>query len=155
MHAPGHDPQRGRSPDALAGCPVFDLKLKLRKAGLRPTRQRLALGWMLFGRGDRHVSAETLFEEAQSVRFGVSLATIYNTLNQFTRAGLLREVAIEGNRSYFDTNPSDHQHFLIEGEEGLIDIPDGAGLHLGALPELPEGTELVRVEVVVRLKRRA
>ncbi len=107
----------------LAGCPVHQLKGMLRDAGLRPTRQRVALGWMLFGRGDRHVSAEALHEEALKARVPVSLATVYNTLHQFKEAGLLRQVAMEGAKTYFDTNTSDHHHFFIEGEERMIDIP--------------------------------
>jgi Fur family transcriptional regulator, iron response regulator len=135
-----------------AGCPVRDVREKLRHVHLRPTRQRVALGWLLFGRGDRHLTAESLFEEAQKARIPVSLATIYNTLNQFTAAGLLREIAVEGSRAYFDTNTSDHHHFHVEGETGLLDIPD-CGLHIANLPAPPEGMEIARVEVVVRLRR--
>lgn len=142
-----------RLPASLAGCPVHDLKERLRDAGLRPTRQRVALGWLLFGRGDRHLSAETLFEEAQRARVPVSLATIYNTLNQFTQAGLLREIAVEGGRAYFDTNTSDHHHFFIEGGEGLVDIP-AHDIAVANLPAPPEGMEIARVEVVVRLRRK-
>lgn len=137
----------------LAGCPVHDLKLRLREVGLRPTRQRVALGWLLFGRGDRHLSAETLFDEAQRARVPVSLATIYNTLNQFTQVGLLREIAIEGNRTYFDTNTSDHHHFYLEGGDGLVDIP-AHDISVANLPPIPEGMEVARVEVVVRLRKR-
>jgi Fur family iron response transcriptional regulator len=138
---------------SLAGCPVHDLKSRLRGVGLRPTRQRVALGWLLFGRGDRHLTAETLFEEAQRARVPVSLATIYNTLNQFTDAGLLRQIAMDGTRTYFDTNVTDHHHFFVEGEEKLVDIP-GRNLVVSNLPEPPEGMEIARVEVVVRLKKR-
>jgi Fur family iron response transcriptional regulator len=88
---------------------------RLRSAGLRPTRQRLALVRLLFDHGDRHVSAEALHAEAQRAGVRVSLATIYNTLNQFTEAGLLREVVVEAGRSYFDTNTGDHHHFFFEG----------------------------------------
>jgi Fur family transcriptional regulator, iron response regulator len=136
---------------ALAGCPVHDLRAKLRAAGLRPTRQRVALGWLLFGKGDRHVSAETLLEEAQGSRVPVSLATIYNCLHQFTQAGLLREVAVDGSKAYFDTNISHHDHFLIEGSNTLIDIPR-VGIDMTRLPEPPKGTKIDRVEVVIRLR---
>jgi Fur family transcriptional regulator, iron response regulator len=136
----------------LAGCPVHDLRTKLRAAGLRPTRQRVALGWLLFGKGDRHVSAETLLEEAQGSRVPVSLATIYNCLHQFTEAGLLREVAVDGSKAYFDTNVSHHDHFLIEGSNTLIDIPQ-VTVDMTRLPEPPKGTKIDRVEVVVRLRR--
>ncbi|MCA3630614.1 MAG: transcriptional repressor [Methylobacterium sp.] len=141
-----------RAPASLAGCPVHDLKNRLRAVGLRPTRQRVALGWLLFARGDRHLTAETLFEEAQRARVPVSLATIYNTLNQFSHVGLLRQIAMDGTKSYFDTNVTDHHHFFIEGEEGLVDIP-GQNLSVSNLPEPPEGMEIARVEVVVRLRK--
>src|ERR1035437_5140983 len=88
----------------LAGCPFHDVRMKLRAAGLRPTRQRIALGWLLFAKGDRHITAEMLFEEAAGARVRLSLATVYNTLHQFTEAGLLREIAVEGPKTYFDTN---------------------------------------------------
>ena len=139
---------------SLAGCPVHQLKGMLRDAGLRPTRQRVALGWMLFGRGDRHVSAEALHEEALKARVPVSLATVYNTLHQFKDAGLLRQVAMEGSKTYFDTNTSDHHHFFIEGDERMIDIP-GPSLDVTALPEPPEGMEIARVDVIVRLRKKA
>jgi Fur family transcriptional regulator, iron response regulator len=115
---------------------------RLRKAGLRPTRQRVALATLLFGEGHRHVTAEEL---------PVSLATVYNTLNQFTEAGLLREVAIEGHRSYFDTNTSNHFHFYLEDERKLFDIP-GDDLQVRGLPELPKGKRIRRVDVIVRLE---
>lgn len=135
----------------LAGCPVHELRIKLRAAGLRPTRQRIALGWLLFAKGDRHLTAEKLQEEAQTARVPISLATIYNCLNQFTRAGLLREVAVDGSKTYFDTNVARHNHFLIEGANTLIDIPQVAVDTLD-LPTPPLGTQISRVEVVVRLR---
>jgi Fur family transcriptional regulator, iron response regulator len=128
------------------------LKGRLRQAGLRPTRQRVALGWMLFGRGDRHVSAEALHEEAARARVPVSLATVYNTLHQFKEAGLLRQVAMEGSKTYFDTNVSDHHHFYVEGEDMMIDIP-GASLDVANLPPPPAGMEIARVDVIVRLRK--
>ena len=149
----GEGPDGRRGVPSLAGCPVHDLKERLRSAGLRPTRQRVALGWLLFGRGDRHLSAETLFDEAQRARVPVSLATIYNTLNQFTQVGLLREIAIDGSRTYFDTNTGDHHHFYIENENQLRDI-DGAHIEVGRLPDIPEGMEVSRVDVIVRLRRK-
>jgi Fur family iron response transcriptional regulator len=127
-----------------------ELERKLKQAGLRPTRQRLALAELLFCRGDRHVSAEQLHGEAAEARVNVSVATVYNTLNQFTGAGLLREVAIEGHRSYFDTNTSNHYHYYLEGEGRLIDIPS-EDLRLVGLPDVPQGTRISRVDVIVRL----
>src|SRR5215467_10723998 len=95
-----------------ARCPWQDVRTMLRKVGLRPTRQRMELGWILFSKGDRHLTAEMLFEEASKARVPVSLATVYNTLNQFTDVGLLRQVAVDGSKTYFDTNTSDHHHFF-------------------------------------------
>jgi len=125
---------------------------KLSAAGLRPTRQRLALAHLLFSGKDRHVTAERLYEEARAASLPVSLATVYNTLHQFTAAGLLREIAVDGARVYFDTNVSDHHHFLIEDSGELQDI-HGATVSLGALPAPPEGLRVDRVDVVVRLRR--
>ena len=98
-------------PRDLTGCPWHDVKAKLRDVGLRPTRQRMALGWILFAKGDRHVTAEMLYEEATHAKVPVSLATVYNTLHQFTEVGLLRQVAVDGSKAYFDTNNSEHHHF--------------------------------------------
>jgi len=142
----------GASPaDPMAGCPVHQLRSKLRRANLRPTRQRIALGWLLFGKGDRHVTAEALYEEAVGMKVPVSLATVYNTLHQFTQAGLLNEIAVDGARTYFDTNTSPHHHFLIEETSALVDIP--GGVSVGGLPVAPEGTEIARVDVIVRLRK--
>jgi Fur family iron response transcriptional regulator len=135
----------------LAGCPFHDVRGKLCAAGLRPTRQRMALGWLLFAKGDRHLTAENLQEEAQASRVSISLATIYNSLNQFTQAGLLREITIDGSRTYFDTNMSDHHHFLVEGTNALIDIPRVAVDH-GELPQPPAGKCIAGVDVIVRLR---
>jgi len=122
----------------------------LKRAGLRPTRQRMALGTLLFGSGDRHLTAETLHVEAVQNAIAVSLATVYNTLHQFTAAGLLREVAIEGSKTYFDTNTSNHHHFYFERGGVLLDI-DNDAVSLMSLPEPPEGMEISRVDVLVRL----
>ncbi|TVR10912.1 MAG: transcriptional repressor [Salinarimonadaceae bacterium] len=138
---------------ARKGCPLSDLRDKLRRVGLRPTRQRVSLGWLLFGKGDRHITAEMLFDEALRARVPVSLATVYNTLHQFTDAGLLRQLAVDGSKAYFDTNPTEHHHFFVEGDEALIDLPT-EGVTVGDLPEPPEGYEIARVDVVVRLRRK-
>ena len=130
-----------------------EVRVMLRTAGLRPTRQRLALAEILFERGNRHISAEGLHEEAMSHRVPVSLATVYNTLHQFTEAGLLREVAVDGSKTYFDTNASQHHHFFVEGENSLLDIPH-TDVVVGKTPVPPEGYEIARIDVVVRLRRK-
>jgi Fur family iron response transcriptional regulator len=137
----------------LTGCPWHDVKAKLRGVGLRPTRQRMALGWILFAKGDRHVTAEMLYEEANRAKVPVSLATVYNTLHQFTEVGLLRQVAVDGSRAYFDTNNSMHHHFFIEEQNELLDIPAG-DVTVGNAPVAPEGYEIARIDVVVRLRRK-
>ena len=112
----------------------------------------LALGKLLFDSGDRHVTAEQLHNEAGGHGVKVSLATVYNTLNQFTEAGLLREVVVAPGRSYFDTNVEDHHHFFYEDDGSLKDIPRDA-IALAAMPEAPAGAEVARVDVIVRLRR--
>lgn len=131
---------------------VHVLKM-LKDAGLRPTRQRVALGNILFARGHRHVSAESLHEEAVSARVPVSLATVYNTLHQFTEVGLLREIAVDGTKTYFDTNVDDHHHFFDEASGQVTDIP-GSALALSRVPAAPDGMEISRVDVVVRIRPR-
>ena len=126
---------------------------RLKSCGLRPTRQRLALAELLGGRGPRHVTAEDVFREARDAGIPVSLATVYNTLNQFTQVGLLREIAIDGSRTYFDTNISDHHHFFVEGGDTLMDIP-AHDVSVDNLPTPPEGMEISRVEVVVRPRKK-
>jgi Fur family transcriptional regulator, iron response regulator len=128
------------------------LGARLRDAGLRPTRQRAALAGLLFRSGDRHVSAEALHEEATRAGFKVSLATVYNTLHQFTQAGLLQQVVVDAARSYFDTNVGNHQHFYCPDEESLIDIP-GEAMKVAGLPQPPKGMSVDRVDVIVRLRR--
>jgi Fur family iron response transcriptional regulator len=123
---------------------------RLRSVGLRPTRQRLALTRLLFGNGDRHVTAEQLHGEVLAAAIPVSLATVYNALHQFTAAGLLREVVVEPGRSYFDTNIDDHHHFFSESVGSLQDIP-GQGVVVSGLPLPPAGTAIRRVEVIVRI----
>lgn len=138
---------------ALTGCPWHDVNEMLQSAGLRPTRQRQALGWLLFGKGDRHLTAEMLYEEACAAKVPVSLATVYNTLNQLTEAGLLRQVSVDGTKTYFDTNTSSHQHFYLENSHELVDI-DNLDVMLQQMPNAPEGYEVARVDVVVRLRKK-
>ncbi|MBM3585559.1 MAG: transcriptional repressor [Alphaproteobacteria bacterium] len=124
---------------------------RLRKAGLRPTRQRLALARMLFSQGDRHVTAEQLRDEVAAEGARVSMATIYNTLHHFTRAGLLRHVVVDAGRTYFDTNTGHHHHFYVESEHRLIDI-DGDTVRLASVPDAPPGRAIDSIDVIVRLK---
>ena len=130
--------------------PYSGMIAKLKQAGLRPTRQRIALAKLLFEKDDRHVSAEDLHEEARAAGVSVSLATIYNTLHQFTESGLMREVVVEAGRSYFDTNTGDHHHFFHEDTSLLEDIPSDQ-INVAELPSAPSGTAVSRVDVIVRV----
>lgn len=123
---------------------------QLRKVGLRPTRQRLALAKLLFESGNRHVTAEILHAEAQVANIQVSIATVYNTLHQFTSVGLLREIFVDSQRLYFDTYIADHHHFFHEESGRLEDIP-GDQIVVSSMPSPPDGTKVKRVEVIVRL----
>jgi Fur family iron response transcriptional regulator len=124
---------------------------RLRAAGLRPTRQRVALAHLLLENGERHFTAEQLHSEALAASIQVSLATVYNTLHQFTDSGLLNEVVVEPGRSYFDTNTTDHHHFFCEATGMLQDIP-GQDLTVSRLPLPPQGTEIRRVDVIIRVR---
>ena len=126
----------------------------LSRAGLRPTRQRVALAALLVGDGQhRHVTAESLFAAVQHSGESVSLATVYNTLRAFCDVGLLQEVTVDGSKSYFDTNTHDHPHFFWEDENRLTDAP-AEQLEIARLPDAPDGAEIASVDVVIRLRRR-
>lgn len=135
----------------MAAEAPISIEARLRSAGLRPTRQRVALGDLLFAKGDRHLTVEELHEEAVTAGVPVSLATVYNTLHQFTEAGMIRVLAVESAKTYFDTNVSDHHHFFVEGDNDVLDIPV-SNLTIGNLPEPPEGMEIAHVDVVIRLR---
>lgn len=124
---------------------------RLRHSGLRPTRQRVALADLLFAKGDRHLTVEELHEEAVTAGVPVSLATVYNTLHQFTEAGLIRVLAVESSKTYFDTNVSDHHHFFVEGDNHVLDIPV-SNIEIGNVPPPPEGMEIAHVDVIIRLR---
>lgn len=127
------------------------IRRKLAAAGVRPTRQRVDLGRAIFGKGDRHFTAEMLYQETRSIRFAPTLGTIYNTLNEFARRGLLREIAIYDAKLWYDTKTGPHYHFYIEDSEELSDIPE-ALLPAFDIPA-PEGTRIAAIDVIVRLKR--
>jgi len=142
-----------RRPGRKLAHSTTEIRQKLQDAGLRPTRQRVALAELLFAKGDRHLAAEDLHCEAVDSGVPVSLATVYNTLHQFTGAGMLRILAVEGSRTYFDTNTSDHHHFYIEDEGEVVDVPVSS-LTVENLPEPPSGMEIANIDVVIRLRRK-
>lgn len=126
----------------------------LRMAGLRPTRQRLVIAQELFSDGPKHLTADELFQRVRCLDRPLSLATVYNTLNQFAEAGLIRRVAVNGGRTYFDTDSTSHNHFYVEGEDRLLDVEDGA-VSIAALPAPPLGYVISEVDVLIRLRRSA
>ena len=133
--------------------PYKQVLKRLRSVGLRPTRQRMALAKMLFEGRDKHVTAEILHAKARAASIRVSLATVYNTLHQFTTAGLLREIVVDSQRSYFDTNITDHHHFFFENSNRLDDIP-GDEVVISAMPAPPPGTTVKRVDIVIRVEEK-
>ena len=131
----------------------YDCSDLLRQAGLRPTRQRLMLGEFLFSKGGRHVTADMIYTEATEANMQISRATVYNTLNQFTEAGLLRQIGVDGSKSFFDTNPTTHHHFFVDHEDRLFDVPE-PGVVIDQLPQPLPGYEISRVDVIVHLRRK-
>jgi Fur family iron response transcriptional regulator len=131
----------------------YDCSDVLRQAGMRPTRQRLMLGGFLFAKGGRHVTADMIYTEAAAANMPISRATVYNTLNQFTEAGLLRQIGIDGSKSFFDTNPGAHHHFFVDHEDRLLDVP-APGVEIEHLPEPLPGYEISRVDVILHLRRK-
>ncbi len=145
----------------LADCKtkMTNLNLKaideqLRDAGLKPTRQRIAIADILFRDGHKHVSAEDLHEEVKKSNIHVSLATVYNTLHQFTTAGLLQEVSVDGAKTYFDTNTHEHQHFFLEDTNEVMDL-EGISIDKDDIANVPDNMEIVRIDVVVRLREKS
>ncbi len=128
------------------------LRVILQMAGLRITRQRMALGELLFTGDHQHVNADELHQKAIDANHNLSLATVYNTLHQFSKAGLLREVSVDAGSSYFDTDTSNHHHFFIEDDKQVLDIPPDT-FRIEGLPQPPEGTVITHVDVVVRVKK--
>ncbi len=135
------------------GLLQYDCSDLLRQAGLRPTRQRLMLGEFLFSNGGRHVTADMIYTEAVAANMPISRATVYNTLNQFTEAGLLRQIGVDGSKSFFDTNPGTHHHFFVDHEDRLLDVP-APGVAIEQPPQALPGYEVVGVDVIVHLRRK-
>ena len=138
----------------LPNRPPHQAVRKLKESGLRPTRQRVALARLLLHGGPRHVTAEELFQEARSAGIPVSLATVYNTLHQFTAAGLMTEVVAGSGQSYFDTNPTSHHHYVDRATGEILDVPEDA-IRFSRLPEPPPGKVIDRIDVVVRIRSAA
>jgi Fur family iron response transcriptional regulator len=146
-------PVENDGPDVCEACVGTGCKELLIKAGMRPTRQRVILSELLFSNGDRHVTAEILYAEALATDRQMSLATVYNTLNHFTRAGLLRRIGVDGSRSFFDTNTTAHPHFFFEDERVLVDVP-GPELAFDNMPAPVPGHDVERVDVIIHVRRK-
>jgi Fur family iron response transcriptional regulator len=129
------------------------MKQLLRRAGLRPTQQRMALGELLFGKGDRHITAEMLYQEATEAKVPVSLATVYNTLNQFKEVRMVRQLGLDGSKAFFCTSTEMHHHFFVEDENRVLDIAD-QNLALDKIPTPPQGYEITHIDIAVRLRRK-
>jgi len=140
-------------PESAIETRDYDCVDLLRRAGLRPTRQRMMLGAFLFAKGGRHITAEMLHAEAVEANMQISMATVYNTLNQFTDVGLLRQIGVDGSKSFFDTNPTTHHHFYVDHEDRLLDVPE-PGVEIDQLPQPLPGYEISRVDVIVHLRRK-
>ena len=125
---------------------------RLREAGLLPTRQRVAIAALLLDGRHRHVSADSLAREIRQTGAHMAGGTIYNTLNQFTEAGLLRRVTIHNEHSVFDTNTQHHHHFYDAEQDRLIDIPADEVL-LASLPGAPEGHDIKAVDVLIHISQ--
>lgn len=145
-------PEAARKDKCARTQPASKVRAVLRQAGLRPTRQRMTLGQLLFLDQHRHVTPDVLYEEARFAGETLSVATVYNTLNQFAEAGLIRKICLNGERTYFDTDTGDHTHFYIAAEDRIIDIPPES-ISVGPLPAPPAGYMISKVDIMIRLER--
>lgn len=151
LFIPEETRKRLLSSDKPDDARLQEISARLRKVGLRPTKQRLNIGRLLFGANHRHITADDLFQEIQTTGEHLSLATIYNTLHHFSEAGLLRRICTGSERVYFDTDTGDHHHFYVQDEDRIVDAPAGDTI-INRLPEAPEGYEIAKVDVVIHLK---
>lgn len=151
LFIPEETRKRLLSSDKPDDARLQEISARLRKVGLRPTKQRLNIGRLLFGARHRHITADDLFQEIQTTGEHLSLATIYNTLHHFSEAGLLRRICTGSERVYFDTDTGDHHHFYVQNEDRIVDAPAGDTI-INRLPEAPEGYEIAKVDVVIHLK---
>jgi len=122
----------------------------LARRGIRPTKIRKAIAGLLFDGHDKHVTVDDVIDMARLAEVKTSVASVYNTLNQFAAAGLLRRVTVEQGKAFFDTNLTDHHHFFYEDEDRLEDIPTGS-IQVSGLPKLPEGRSVKAIDVTVRI----
>ena len=131
----------------------IDILKKLRSSKLRPTKQRVEIAKFLFEREKTfHFTVESLNKLLiKKSTSKIALATIYNTVHAFERAGHLSEVEVRGNKTYFDTNVSNHHHFYDNETSELIDI-DANEIVIQKIPKAPNGKKIKNVEVFINLK---
>ncbi len=129
---------------------TFDIKMHLSGHGIRPTKIRMSIAGLLFDGMDKHVTVDNVIDMARASKIKTSVASVYNTLNQFAASGILRRVTVEQGKVFFDTNLSDHHHFFFEDEERLEDIPLGA-VRVNGLPDLPKGRTIKSIDVTIRI----
>ena len=123
---------------------------KIESSGIRPTKQRRVLAKILFEKGNRHLSADELFHDVKKEDRKISMATVYNTLKQFTSLGLVREVVVDQNKSLYCTNHKSHYHLYIEDEDKIVDIPT-KNIDLN-IPSIPACLQLHNIDVIVRIR---
>ena len=123
---------------------------KIESSGIRPTKQRRVLAKILFEKGNRHLSADELFHDVKKEDRKISMATVYNTLKQFTSLGLVREVVVDQNKSLYCTNHKSHYHLYIEDEGKIVDIPT-KNIDLN-IPSIPACLQLYNIDVIVRIR---
>ena len=123
---------------------------KLEKNGIRATKQRRVLAKLIFDKGKRHISAENLYDEVKKEERKISMATVYNTLKQFTNLGLIREIVVDQNKSLYCNNNQSHYHLYIEDEGKVIDIPT-QNIDLD-IPSIPACLQLHDIDVIVRIR---
>ncbi len=124
---------------------------KLRENGIRPTSQRKILAKIIFEKGNRHLNADDLFNETKKLGYSISLATIYNTLKQFSSFGLLKEIVVDQNKSMYCNNKEPHYHLYVEDEAKIIDIPN-SNIDLSNIPEIPACLNLHNIDIIVRIR---
>ena len=124
---------------------------KIEKSGIRPTKQRRILARILFEKGNRHISAENLYDEVKKEDRKISMATIYNTLKQFSSFGLLKEIVVDQNKSMYCNNKEPHYHLYVEDEAKIIDIPN-SNIDLSNIPEIPACLNLHNIDIIVRIR---
>ena len=129
------------------------IETKLKKFGIKITKQRMEIASILFDGEFKHFSADDLYNLTEKKNLQISLATIYNTLKEFSNLGLIKEIIIDPNRIWYDTCVKNHYHFYNSATNKLIDIPE-AQIKVSKLPSIPKGHKIEQMNVVIHLQRK-